>query len=104
LSDIELLFYIKSIGVKGDKFKFFINLGIAPNMLVFRAVAIRGIVSKQSLPHDDASVTRSYDLIQFVELWLDTRSYKLYSNSVCLINESTMKTKLGSIIIQVILV
>jgi hypothetical protein len=36
LSDCELSFYLKLIGVKGDKFKSFMDLAIAPNMPVFR--------------------------------------------------------------------
>jgi hypothetical protein len=47
------------------------DLDIAPNRPVFRADIGSGIVSQQSLPHDNVLVTRSYDfltLIPFVRL------------------------------------
>lgn len=57
LSDRELSFHLISIGIKRNKLKSFMDLDIAPDEHVFRAVAMSAIVSQQSLSHDDAPIT-----------------------------------------------
>lgn len=46
MSDRELSFHLKLIGVKKYKLKLFIDLDIVPNGLVFRMVARSSIVSQ----------------------------------------------------------
>lgn len=62
----ELPFHLKPIDVKGDKFKFFTDLDIVPNRLVFRADIGSSIVSQQSLPYDDVLVIRSHDFLALI--------------------------------------
>lgn len=42
------------------------DLDIVPNRLVFRADIGSGIVSKQSLPHDEVLMTRSHDFLALI--------------------------------------
>jgi hypothetical protein len=51
MSNYELSFHQKPVGVKG------MDLDFTPNGPVFRAVTRSGLVSQQSLPHDDAPTT-----------------------------------------------
>ena len=63
LLDRKLSFYLKSIGVKRDKLKYFIDFDIMPKSLVLKWLQRVTLCpnSQQYLPHDKTPATRSHD-------------------------------------------